>query len=104
VIDRAEKFREIAAKYMNEAGRVPASAFRKIQEEMAALPATWTVVAHPPVYLPGTEEILNASDEADADRLARDLSSQPKYLKAWAYRDGVKVAEYGMGFKYVVVL
>lgn len=63
---------------------------------------TWTVEAHPPVYLPGKEKIVSAKDEADADRLARELSARPELLKAWTYRDGVLVAEYGMGFKFEI--
>jgi hypothetical protein len=100
MIDRNARFREIAAKYMNDAGRISASAIPAIREEMAALPATYMVVAHPPVFLPGTERIESGTDAEDADRLARELSADQRYLKAWVYRDGVKIAEYGMGYKY----
>jgi hypothetical protein len=100
MIDRSAKFREIAARHADESGRIPASAIPAIREEMAALPATYMVVAHPPVYLPSTERIESGTDAEDADRLARELSADPQYLKAWVYRDGVKIAEYGMGYKY----
>ncbi len=93
------KMREIAMKYADENGRIPASAIPKIKAELAAT-ATYTVVAHPPVFLPGTEEIIHAASLDEADKLARDLSAQPRYLKAWVYRNGVKIAEYGMGYKY----
>lgn len=83
-----------------ENGRVPASAIPKIKAEIVALPATYTIVAHQPIFLPGTEEIVYTTSLDKADKLARDLSAQPRYLKAWVYRDGVKIAEYGMGYKY----
>ncbi len=93
------RMREIAMKYADESGRIPASAIPKIKAELAAK-ATYTVVAHQPVFLPGTEEIVHVASLDEADKLARDLSAQPSYLKAWVCRDGVKIAEYGMGYKY----
>lgn len=98
--DRSNRLQEIAAEYADETGRIPMSAVRKIRDEVAALPATYTIVAHPPVFLPGSEEIVNATTLDEADKLARELSAQPRHLKAWVYRDGVKIAEYGMGYKY----
>ena len=63
--------------------------------------AEWTVEAHQPVPLPGRgREIAAVASEAEADELARDLSSRPDLLRAFVYRDGVLVAEYGMGFKW----
>lgn len=97
---RDEKAVEIAKKYADPNGVIPASAIRKIQEEVRALPATYMVVAHPPVYLPGTEYIASLTDRDEAEQLARDLSAKPRHLKAWVYQDGVRIAEYGMGYKY----
>lgn len=63
--------------------------------------AEWTVEAQLPVPLPGRDrEIVAVADEAEADTVARDLSSRPDLMKAVVYRDGEPFAEYGFGFKW----